>query len=380
LPGGEQRRVLDQRLFREADRQLTICNACRYCEGLCPVFPALERRNLFLEGDVLYLANLCHDCRACMPACPYTAPHEFKIDIPSVMAEVRRETYVAYAFPRIFGEAFMRRSRTVAIFTLVSVVLAIVLVWAGRPDDLFTAEVGPGAFYRVVPWLFMLIPATVATAYAFVVMSLGLFRFWRDTDGPLRSRFDPLALLSATADVFALRQMRGGGPGCSYPEEAPSHARVLMHQLVFYGFLATFASTTAAAIYQEILGMLPPYELLSLPVVLGTVGGIAQVIGCAGLLQMKVKGSDQPATHVLRSLDVAFLIILLLANLTGLVLLAARETPYMGVLLAIHLGVLAGLFVTFPYSKFVHLVYRYAALVRNRQEERQEAALAGLKS
>ena len=150
-----------------------------------------------------------------------------------------------------------------------------------------------------------------------------------------------------------------------------------MHQLVFYGFLATFASTTVAAGYQEILGILPPYDLLSLPVVLGTLGGVAQVIGCVGLLQMKVKGADQPATHVLRSLDVAFLLLLLLANVTGLVLLVARETPYMGVLLAIHLGVLAGLFVTFPYSKFVHLVYRYAALVRNRQEERQEAALAG---
>ena len=215
--------MLDQRLFHEADRQLTICNACRYCEGLCPVFPALERRNSFLEGDILYLANLCHDCRACMPACPYTDPHEFAIDIPTVMAEVRRETYISYAFPRIFGEAFMRRSRTVGIFTLVSVVLAIVLVWAGRPGDLFTAEIGPGAFYRVVPWLFMLIPATVATAYAFLVMRLGLLRFWRDTDGPLRSRFNPLALLSATGDVFGLRQMRGGGPGCSYPEEAPSH-------------------------------------------------------------------------------------------------------------------------------------------------------------
>ena len=30
--------------FAEADRQLTICNACRYCEGYCAVFPALERQ------------------------------------------------------------------------------------------------------------------------------------------------------------------------------------------------------------------------------------------------------------------------------------------------------------------------------------------------
>src|SRR5262245_39592025 len=177
--------MLDQRLFQEADRQLTICNACRYCEGLCPVFPALERRNMFLEGDVLYLANLCHDCRACMPACPFTDPHEFAIDIPRVMAEVRKETYASYAFPRMIGEAFMRRSRAVGIFTLVSVIVAILLVWIRRPDDLFSIETGPGAFYRVVPWLFMLIPATIATAYAFAVMGLGLFRFWRDTDAPL---------------------------------------------------------------------------------------------------------------------------------------------------------------------------------------------------
>ena len=23
---------------------MTICNACRYCEGFCDVFPAMERR------------------------------------------------------------------------------------------------------------------------------------------------------------------------------------------------------------------------------------------------------------------------------------------------------------------------------------------------
>jgi len=95
--------VLDQRLFHEADRQLTICNACRYCEGLCPVFPALERRNSFLEGDILYLANLCHDCRACMPACPYTDPHEFAIDIPTVMVRLLSENLRMVDHRRVSG-------------------------------------------------------------------------------------------------------------------------------------------------------------------------------------------------------------------------------------------------------------------------------------
>ena len=59
----------------EATRQLNICNSCRYCEGLCAVFPALERRNLLDAGDVSQLANLCHDCRACYDDCMYSPPH-----------------------------------------------------------------------------------------------------------------------------------------------------------------------------------------------------------------------------------------------------------------------------------------------------------------
>ena len=36
----------------------------------------------------------------------------------------------------------------------------------------------------------------------------------------------------------------------------------------------------------------------------------------------------------------------------------------MGPLLALHLGVVFSLFITMPYGKFVHGIYRYVALVR----------------
>ena len=55
----------------EAQRILTICNACRYCEGYCAVFPAIERRMTFTPADVNFLANLCHNCAECYYACQY---------------------------------------------------------------------------------------------------------------------------------------------------------------------------------------------------------------------------------------------------------------------------------------------------------------------
>ena len=78
-------------LIREARRQAEICNACRYCEGFCSVFPALHRERAFSDGDIAHLANLCHDCRGCYYACQYAAPHEFDLNLPQALSNVRQE-------------------------------------------------------------------------------------------------------------------------------------------------------------------------------------------------------------------------------------------------------------------------------------------------
>jgi citrate/tricarballylate utilization protein len=70
----------------EVARQMQICNACRYCEGFCAVFPAMTRRLDFTQADVHYLANLCHNCGACLHACQYAPPHEFAVNVPQAMA------------------------------------------------------------------------------------------------------------------------------------------------------------------------------------------------------------------------------------------------------------------------------------------------------
>ena len=71
-------------------------------------------------------------------------------------------------------------------------------------------------------------------------------------------------------------------------------------------------------------------------------------------------------------MDIAFLSMLFLTGLTGLMLLVLRETAAMGILLAVHLGFVFALFLTMPYGKFVHGLYRFGAgQIRRRKAARR---------
>jgi citrate/tricarballylate utilization protein len=348
--------------------QLEVCNACRYCEGYCAVFPALERRKRFTPSDVVYLANLCHDCRACFYACMYAPPHEFGVNIPKALAEVRERTYAQYALPRVAKDLAQRNARLLVIATLVSFAF-FALVAALSPTGLFSARTGPGAFYAVIPYLAMLLPALLVSLYAIGVMLAGAFQFARAIGGHHRAASKLGPVLAALGESLGLRYLRGGtAGGCYYPSERTSNARLVLHMLVFYGFLAAFAATIAAGIMQDILDLLPPYSLLSVPVVLGSLGGVAIIVGASGLLLLKWRSDRSPADARSMNLDWLFLLSLDVVAVTGMLLLALRDTPAMGILLVVHLATVLALYVSAPYGKFAHFLYRYAALVQNRIE------------
>ncbi len=111
----------------EVARQMQICNACRYCEGFCAVFPAMTRRLSFGKADVNYLANLCHNCGACYHACQYAPPHEFAVNVPQAMAQVRGETYAEYAWPAPLGALYRRNGLTVALALAFGLALFLLL-------------------------------------------------------------------------------------------------------------------------------------------------------------------------------------------------------------------------------------------------------------
>jgi citrate/tricarballylate utilization protein len=224
----------------------------------------------------------------------------------------------------------------------------------------------------VIPYALMVIPFSLLAIYLIIVCAIGLNRFWCETAGKPADLAHLHANSRALWDALRLKYLDGGGYGCNYPDERFSHIRRWLHHFVFYGFLLCLASTTVAAVYDHLLHWQAPYPILSWPVILGTFGGLALIIGSGGLLYLKVRMDSQPATPRSLGMDVSFLVLLFLTSLSGLLLLILRETPAMGSLLAVHLGFVLGLFVTMPYGKFVHGIFRYAALVKNARESLDE--------
>lgn len=366
-------RAVPADFIEEGQRMAAICNACRYCEGYCATFPALERRLSFEEADLNYLANLCHNCGACYYSCQYAPPHEFQLNFPKALARIRGETYKKYAWPGFLAGLFEKNGVIVSGVTALSLALFLLAMsYSIDPSVMFSAHPdSEGAFYAVLSHDVMAYTFGVVALFIFVAFVIGFMRFWRDIGEDVREFVSPSALGHAVHDAFRLKYLEGGGDGCTYPDEEFSRVRRTYHHLTFYGFLLCFAATCVATVYHYVFGWPAPYPFWSLPVLLGTVGGIGLIIGPVGLLWLKGKRDPALTADSQTGMDVGFLLLLSLTSITGLLLLALRESAAMGILLAVHLGFVMALFVTLPYGKFVHAIYRFAALVRFHLERRR---------
>ena len=346
----------------EVARQLQICNACRYCEGFCAVFPAMTRRLEFGKADIHFIANLCHNCGACLHACQYAPPHAFAVNVPQSMAQVRGQTYGDYAWPPALGQLYRKNGLTLSLALAAGLALFLLLAVALK-GTLWSA---PGAdFYGIFPHNLLVGLFAPVFLFATLALAMGVRRFWRDvtpaTSGaPLTS---PAAVEAADA-VLRLKYLDGGhGDGCHNEDDA--------YTLTFYGFLLCFAATSVATLYHYAFGWAAPYDLPSLPKLLGVVGGVSLALGTAGLWRLNLKRHPLHGDAAQKPMDRGFIALLFLTATSGLALWAARGTPALALLLCLHLGAVMALFATLPYGKFAHGIFRTASLLRHAVEKRQ---------
>ena len=361
-------RGLQGATLEESRRTMEICNACRYCEGYCAVFPAMELHRSFSDRDLVHLANLCHGCKGCFYACQYAPPHEFGLNLPKVFAERRRESYEHHAWPGALAGLFQKNGLFVSLATgllLIAVMLLSALLV--DPQALFGVNRGPGSFYAVIPYEVMVALGSLSFGYAVLALIMGVRNYWQESGA---KQVGGKALALGLHDALTLRHLSGGGHGCNDTHEGFTQSRRWLHQAMMWGFLLSFASTSVATIYDHVFGWIAPYSWYSAPVILGTLGGFGLTIGSGGLFWMKFKTDPEPTAQRNFGMDMGLLAQLFLVAVTGLALLFFRHTSAMGMLLVIHLGFVLALFVSLPYGKFVHGLYRFAALVRHHADQR----------
>ncbi|MCB1359127.1 MAG: tricarballylate utilization 4Fe-4S protein TcuB [Maritimibacter sp.] len=342
--------------IKEARRQAEICNACRYCEGFCSVFPAMHRERTFSDADLTQLANLCHNCRGCYYACQYTSPHEFDLNLPRALAELRHDSWQNFAWPQGFARAFHERGAwtVLAVFLGVAFVLAAIGLLGGSGEG----------FYAVFSHNAMLSIFVPAFLFPLVSLTVSLRRYWRATGGgPVgiaEARY-ALGMVAAMKDLAA-----GHGEGCNFEDrDRFSHARRYAHQLVLFGFLLCFAATAVGTLMHYLFAMPAPYLFWSPPKLLGVPGGLMLTAGSAWMVVLKRRADPALGDPRAWSGDMAFIALLGLVALSGLLLYGLGATPAMPALLALHLGVVASFFVLAPFTKMAHGFYRTAALLRD---------------
>ena len=194
-------------------------------------------------------------------------------------------------------------------------------------------------------------------------------------DRLIRQPWDLELLLQLADDRHLALASPSGVRDLNNEDDRFSLARRRFHHLTFYGFLLCFAATSVATLYHFLLRWEAPYPVTSLPVVLGSLGGLGLIAGPLGLLWLNLKRDPRQGDVAQRPMDRGFIALLLLVSVTGFGVLLLRDGAGMGLALAIHLGAVMALFLTLPYGKFAHGIFRSAALFKHAIERRLPSRL-----
>ena len=220
-------------LLAQGEQLMRICNSCRYCEGFCAVWRAMEYRREFPAGDLNYLANLCHDCSECYYACQYAPPHEWAINPPLTFAKIRARSYEQYAWPRAFASAFRANGMVVALVAALACILFQFAVVVVHGIAALSTPVPGGNFYQVTSHGALVAVFGLTGLFSAVALGVGLVRFCRDIGEKVSDLFHPATLAVAVKEALQLEYLDGGGWGCAYPGDESSPVRTLVPSFHF---------------------------------------------------------------------------------------------------------------------------------------------------
>ena len=216
----------------------------------------------------------------------------------------------------------------------------------------------PLSYTAVVPTWMIYSVFLPAAAFAAVAAFLGARRSWAAW-GAARPRRGGLVagLAGVAADILAHRRFERCG------EARPRRSG---HLVLVLGFLGALVTTTLLGVAMDVLGIKTPLPQGHPIKLIGNASAVLLVVGLAFLVANRARGDGAGRT---RPFDVFFLALVGVVVLSGVGAELGRLYLPPAAAIAfylVHLGSILSLFLTFPFSKFAHALYRTLAMAHER--------------
>jgi len=359
-------RSFREELERRGGAEAARCFQCATCSGVCDLatperaFP--RRQMLWAQWGLAdrLLADpaiwLCHQCNDCTVRCPRDAR-------PGDVIQALRSMAIEEAgTPRFLARLVGRARATWPLLLGLPVLLWVVYIQAVNG---FAVPRQPLVFGDLVPVWMIYSVFLPAAAFAAVAAVLGARRCWTAWGREANRTGGLLQGLGAVA-LDILWHRRFATCGAARPRRAG-------HLLLFWGFVGALATTTLLGVAMDVFGVKTPLPMAHPIKLLGNLSAILLAVGTALLLRQRVGHPEAVGrSQAFDNFFAALVVVVVLSGIGAEVGRLALPAPVAIALYVLHLGVVLSLFLTFPFSKFAHAVYRTLALAHERvtQERR----------
>ena len=347
-------------LARHGGGRAALCYQCATCSSVCelatPDAPFPRRQMLFAQWGLVdrLVADpavwLCHQCNDCTVRCPRDAKPG------DAMHAIRALVIEELAAPKALGRLVGRAALTWPVLLAAPIVFWFLYI---RAVNGFAVHTLPLAYSEVVPLWMIYSVFLPAAGFAALAAAVGARRAWVAWgDGRPRRGSLVQGLAGVAQDVLL---HRGFGKCNAARPRQPGHL------LLFWGFAGALATTTLLGIAMDGFGVKTPLPQLHPIKLLGNLSAILLFTGMVWLMVNRIRSAA--AAGASTAFDVFFLALVILLVLSGVGSELGRiflPVPVALAMYVVHLAMILALFLTFPFSKFAHALYRTLALAHER--------------
>jgi len=369
-----------EEFFDRGGENAARCYQCATCSSVCELAPAnapFPRRQILwaqwgLKDRLIADPGpwLCYQCNDCSVRCPR------EVNPGDMMAVARALVVEHLAMPAFLGKLVGNVKKTWPLLIFGPLLFWIILLGAaGAHIPNIDPALGglDGRFYyeHFVPHSLIYITYFTATAWVLFAMWTSGRKFWRllGTTQERKGSFFA-ALIPALIDIGAGRKFALCEGGVA--------KRRWGHFLVMWGFVGAAITSGFAVLYLYKdtvflswmhLGYSYPVPLTHWVKWLGNTSALLLVVGGL-LLWLNRRATGDKQVGVTMPFDRFFLWVILTVIGTGVLTEVLRFIAVPPILACavyvIHLAIVLTLFLTLPYSKFAHILYRTLAMTHER--------------